>query len=132
MEDCDCERGVEDEPCSGQSAARTSSVCPSTRTLGQILATFPRSSIRNVVRSIPKYSRPWRFFFFQTPYAPVTRPSSSLSSGKLRLYLSLNFTCLFESSRLTPRITAPFEVTRARLSRKLHASFVQPGVSSFG
>src|SRR2546425_737477 len=47
------------------------------------------------------------FFRFHTSYAVVTCPSSSLSSGKFRWYLSLNFTWLFVSSRLTPRTTAP-------------------------
>ncbi len=84
------------------------------------------------MRSMPKYSRPYRFFFFQTPYASVTRPSTSLSSGKFRWYLSLNLTWLLESSRLTPRTIAPFPVTRPKLSRKEQASFVHPGVSSFG
>src|SRR2546427_56594 len=92
---------------SGHRAARTSSVWPSTLTLRQIFAIDPASSIRNVDRSIPKYSRPYMFFRFHTSYAVVTCPSSSLSSGKFRWYLSLNFTWLFVSSRLTPRTTAP-------------------------
>src|SRR3989441_5068021 len=122
----------EDEAFADQRAAMTSSVWRSTLTLCQIFAIEPASSMRNVVRSIPKYSRPYRFFNFHTSYAVVTFPSSSLNSGKLRWYLSLNFTWLFVSSRLTPSNTAPFEVTRPRLSRKLHASFVHPVVSSFG
>src|SRR5213594_394564 len=79
----------EDEAFSGHRAARTSSVWPSTLTLRQIFAIDPASSIKNVVRSIPKYSRPYMFFRFHTSYAVVTFPSS-LKSGKLRWYLSLN------------------------------------------
>src|SRR5207244_5272493 len=63
------ESSNEDEAFSVQRAARTSSVWPSTLTLCQILAIDPASSMRNVVRSIPKYSRPYRFFNFHISYA---------------------------------------------------------------
>src|SRR5207245_3288957 len=115
-----------------QRAARTSSTWPSTFTRWNTFWTFPRSSITNVVRSIPMNVFPYRFFSFHTPYAFRTFPSGSERSGKDREYFSRNFAWLARSSLLTPRTTAPFDWTRERLSRKEHASLVHPGVSSFG
>ena len=62
-------------------ACNTSSAWPAGLTLWKIFAIFPLVSIRNVVRSMPKYFFPYMLFSFQTPYASATVWSTSASSG---------------------------------------------------
>src|SRR4051812_6223669 len=51
---------------------------------------------------------------------------------KIQLELALNFLCDSTESALTPNTTAPRSRMSSRPSRKLQASVVHPGVSSFG
>ena len=48
-------------------AVNTSSTCPSTFTFGKMRSIVPSRSMRNVVRSMPMYVRPYIDFSFQTP-----------------------------------------------------------------
>ena len=54
------------------------------------------------------------------------------TSVKGKEYFSANLRCDFSSSVETPRSLMPRRPNSANESRKEQASFVQPGVSSFG
>src|SRR5690606_35922265 len=117
---------------SGQSSSRIWSACSSGFTFGSTCATRPSSSMMNVVRSLPQNFFPYIDFSFHTPYASATSWSSSARSVKGRLYFSRNFWWLLTESGLTPRTRAPvFSMSPIR-SRRPHACFVHPGVSSLG
>src|SRR6266513_1593211 len=49
-------------------AARTSSICSSGFTFGQIFLMRPSGPIKNVTRCVPRYFRPMKLFSPQTPY----------------------------------------------------------------
>jgi hypothetical protein len=71
-------------------------------------------------------------FFFQAPYFSATSWSESASRGKLSLCFLANLALLGTSSTLTPSTAALLFPKSGKRSRNAHASFVQPGVSSFG
>jgi len=71
-------------------------------------------------------------FCTQAPTALSRVNSGSASSGKSSWYLAANFWCEASVSAETPNTATPAVAKAARWSRKPQASFVQPGVSSFG
>src|ERR1700677_4291234 len=68
----------------------TSSAWPVTLTLRHAFSTFPSVPIRNVLRSIPMYFRPYIDFSTHVPYRSATACSSSDASGKVSPYLAAN------------------------------------------
>src|SRR5690606_14298599 len=85
-----------------------------------------------VSRETPIYVFPYIDFSFQTPKASATLLSSSARSGKLSVYFFANFALLALSRIDAPRTTTPRSVNALLLSRKPHACFEHPGVSSLG
>ena len=68
----------------------------------------------------------------QVPYAVSTVCCGSLSSGKFSPSRSRNFASFAGASGEIPSTAIPDAARLARLSRKSHASFVQPGVIAAG
>ncbi len=101
-------------------------------TFFQCLRTLPSGPTSTVERITPMLFFPYMFFSPQAPYFSMTAWSGSESSGKGRAYLSTNFRCEAPSSGETPSTTVPVAWISPQRSRKPQASFVQPGVSSFG
>ena len=116
-------------PCA---AARTSAAWPVTLTLRQALAILPALSIRNVLRSIPIYLRPYIDFSTQVPYFSATACDSSDASGNVSWYFSANLSIGFILSGDTPMTSMPIWPSCGSASWNAHASLVQPGVSAFG
>ena len=114
------------------SAARTSSAWSAGFTFRMTFFTFPSTSMTKVERSMPMYDLPYMLFSTQVPYLSATSCSSSERSENGSRYFSLNFTCFFGLSGLTPRTTAPVRWNSPQTSRIPHACAVQPGVSSRG
>src|ERR1035437_8972396 len=113
-------------------ASKTASTWPVTLTFSNTAEIFPLGSITYVVLTTPMYLRPYMLFSCHTPYAVTISFDSSLTNENGNSYFVLNFPCDFTESGLTPRITAPAFLYLAKLSRKSHASAVQPLVSSLG
>jgi hypothetical protein len=90
--------------------------------------TTPALSTTNVTR-LANGRRPHKRC---TPKPAATTCFWSATSGKFSFSDSANALCFSTPSRLTPKISAPAAETSAFRSRKVHASFVQPGVKSFG
>ena len=88
-------------------AASTSAAWPVTLTLRQALAIFPALSIRNVLRSMPIYLRPYIDFSTQVPYFSATACVSSDASGNVSSYFSANFSIGFILSGDTPITSMP-------------------------
>ena len=72
----------------------------------------------------------WRFSFKKPSFVSVA--SSAVSSGKGSSYLAMNFWWLLASSLETPYTLSPGARKPDHSSLMPQASFVQPGVSSFG
>ena len=70
--------------------------------------------------------------FPHTPYASQIDLFSSATNVNGRPNFSMNLSCRAAESALTPSTTAFFAVIASWLSRKPHASLLQPGVLSFG
>src|SRR4051794_942459 len=77
--------------CSVFSASITSAAWPLDFAVGQILSTFPSGPIKTVLRTIPRYDLPRKLFIRRAPYGSMTEKSGSLSNGKFRFCLVLNF-----------------------------------------
>src|SRR5207253_8548767 len=81
-------------------------------------------------RSITYVTRPGRTPSVDgTPYSFRTAPPRSDSRTNGRRYLVANFSCDSEESELTPITSAPASWKSWYWSRKVHDSFVHPGVS---
>ena len=117
---------------SAETASATSAPCPTGFTFSNTRAMRPVSSMTKVVRFTPMYFFPNIDFCAHTPYASHTAWSVSATSGYASPYFALNFSCFFAVSGLTPMTVASIPSNRGRACWKLHASMVQPGVSSLG
>ena len=71
-------------------------------------------------------------FCTHTPSDFSSVSSGSASSGKFSWYFAANFWCEASLSADTPKTGTRTPSKRGIRSRKPQASFVQPGVSSFG
>src|SRR5262249_12471997 len=103
-----------------------------TLTLRHAFTTLPRLSIRNVLRSIPIYLRPYIDFSTHVPNCSATVCDSSDASGNVSWYLSANLSIGLILSGDTPITSMPMLPSCGNASWNAHASLVQPGVSAFG
>src|SRR6185312_16046614 len=103
-----------------------------TLTLRHVLATLPDLSIRNVLRSMPMYLRPYIDFSTHVPYASAAACVSSEASGKVRLYFAAKLSIGFILSGDTPITSSPSLPSCGRASWKSQACLVQPEVLAFG
>src|ERR1700722_11366042 len=112
---------------SSSTTASASATCFSTRSCEEnACRTFP-------VRSTTKVARPGMMPSVDfTPHRARTLPPSSLRSVMGSLCLLANWSCESSESELMPTTSAPAAANESYRSRKVHASTVQPGVSSFG
>ena len=78
------------------------------------------------------YVRPYMLFSTHTPYSSHRLPSASDTRRTRRPCLATNLSCLAAESRDAPTTAAPAAAKSAIFSLNPIASFVQPGVSSFG
>src|SRR6185437_8156342 len=124
--------GVRCDPYSPCAACNTSAAWPVTLTFLHTRAIFPSLSIRNVLRSMPMYFRPYIDFSTQVPYLSATARDSSDASGNVSLYLAANFSIGGILSGDTPITSSPILPSCGRASWNAQASLVQPGVSAFG
>ena len=92
----------------------------------------PLGSTRNVLRSMPTYSRPYSFFGLITPKALHSASSPSLTRSNLKPCLAQKFWCDLTESRETPSTVAPSFLNFGSSVLKSIPSVVQPGVLSFG
>src|SRR3989344_3636797 len=95
-------------------------------------AILPFGSIRKETRKVPIYSLPINFFFAQASYFSTTFLSSSARRVNGKSYFSANFLWLFAFWMLIPKTLSLSFLKSGIISRIAQASFVQPGVSSFG
>ena len=112
----------------GFSASSTCWAWASTSTASKTRTTRPSGPTRNEVRSVPVPHG----VVPQTPYASCTAWSASVRSSKGSEYFAAKAACESVSSGEMPRTVTPAARRSAKPSRRLQASFVQPGVSSFG
>ncbi len=80
----------------------------------------------------PTVGLPYSIFSPCAPYRAPTRLPSSVRSRKPRPYLARKRRWLAASSAEMPSTSTPAPAKPERASLNWHASFVQPGVSSFG
>src|SRR6186713_1343717 len=101
-------------------------------TRAQCFFTVPSGPTQTVDRITPVTFFPYIIFSPKAPYAVIVFFDGSDSSANGSLYFARNFWCDVASSPDTPRTTTPSFWSVFQSSRKPQASFVQPGVSSFG
>src|SRR5215469_4951535 len=93
---------------------------------------LPSGPTTNVDLMTPTDFFPYSIFSPYAPYSSSTSCFASLSSGKLRPSRSRNFASFTGLSGEIPITAKPAAARLARLSRKSHACFVQPGVIAAG
>src|SRR5262245_38625093 len=101
-------------------------------TRAQCFFTVPSGPTHTVERMTPVTFFPYIIFSPKAPQAVIVFLDGSDSSVNGSLYFARNFVCDAASSAETPSTTTPSFCSVFQSSRNPQASFVQPGVSSFG